>query len=330
MFIRPDMVGPRPLRPAAGAPVPNYVDHTVYPSTPILPVTIRGAQNGVMPGCRPAVPPPPAQPALVLVEPQMEKSLRSHVDYLHKAGAAIAVSEPEGPHGPDVSTPQHDHARLQAKRIYLTERLAGHQNAGHSPNHPDVQQRQQALESVETKLKNYEAAGIRSTPDHHDDWLHHYSKNPQGHSEAHVSAGISAHIGHLGGERAQAERKKMAGPSGSMGLEVHPDAPHSTHDAFKKPSSIDAMISQARSSTPSMGSSPQKETVSLKKPVSRPEGTGVTVRSPGVSKSKSDDWIGEKIRILMHEGKPQKQAIAIAYSMAGRAKKSQPPLMLSV
>lgn len=40
-----------------------------------------------------------------------------------------------------------------------------------------------------------------------------------------------------------------------------------------------------------------------------------------LEKSKSDDWISNKIRILMHEGKPQDQAIAIAYSMAGRSRK---------
>ena len=256
MFLRSDMIGPRPLRPSAAAPVSNYVDYDGYQSMDLSPITVRGAQNGVMPGCRPAVPPPPPQPALVLVEPPMNKSLRAHVDVLHKAEPPIAVSEPDHPHGPDVSTPQHDHARLQAKKVYLTERLAGHKNAGHPVNHPDVQQRQQALQSVETKLQNHEAAGVYSTPDHHEDWLHHYSRNPQGHSQEHVSAGLSAHIGHLGGEHVRAERQKMAGPSGPMSAEVHPDASHATHDAFKKPSSIEQMIQQARSSaTPSVSSS---------------------------------------------------------------------------
>ena len=36
---------------------------------------------------------------------------------------------------------------------------------------------------------------------------------------------------------------------------------------------------------------------------------------------KGDDWISAKIKKLMDEGYPQKQAIAIAYSMAGRSKK---------
>lgn len=38
-------------------------------------------------------------------------------------------------------------------------------------------------------------------------------------------------------------------------------------------------------------------------------------------KGKSKDAISENIRRLRHEGYPQKQAIAIAYSEAGRSKK---------
>lgn len=358
MTTRPDMIGPRPLRPSAGAPLPNYIDHSRYPDVHQAPITTPGAQNGVMPGCRPAPAPTPPQPALIIVEPPMEKAvkavdgilsepflrqweagvksfalykaIRRHVEYLHKADPAIAVSE-EHPHGPDVSTPHHDHARLQAKRVYLTERLAGHRNAGHSPDHPDVQKRQQALGTVEEKLKNYEAAGIQSGPEHHEDWLHHYSKNPAGHSEEHVSAGMSAHIGHLGGEKVQKERQKMSGPSGSMGLKVHPDAPHETHQAMsRKPGST--ALGTLGSSAHTPGS----------KPVGGEAGTRV-MRAPQAQKSaplflafakgedkKGDDWISNKISLLMHEGKPQKQAIAIAYSMAGRARKSQPALFLSV
>lgn len=38
--------------------------------------------------------------------------------------------------------------------------------------------------------------------------------------------------------------------------------------------------------------------------------------------TKSDEWISNKIRYLVkEEGKPQDQAIAIAYSMAGRSRK---------
>lgn len=41
-----------------------------------------------------------------------------------------------------------------------------------------------------------------------------------------------------------------------------------------------------------------------------------------ISKAKSDEWISDKISYLMkEEGKPQKQAIVIAYSMAGRSRK---------
>lgn len=43
--------------------------------------------------------------------------------------------------------------------------------------------------------------------------------------------------------------------------------------------------------------------------------------SPRVRKTKipraKQRWISEKIRLLVHEGKPQRQAIAIAYRMAG-------------
>jgi hypothetical protein len=35
--------------------------------------------------------------------------------------------------------------------------------------------------------------------------------------------------------------------------------------------------------------------------------------------------IGENIRTEMHAGKPQKQAIAIAYSMAGKSRKKKMP-----
>lgn len=39
-----------------------------------------------------------------------------------------------------------------------------------------------------------------------------------------------------------------------------------------------------------------------------------------VKRKKSKKWISAKIRKLVVEGKPQKQAIAIAHSMAGASK----------
>ncbi len=42
-----------------------------------------------------------------------------------------------------------------------------------------------------------------------------------------------------------------------------------------------------------------------------------------IAKSKSETFISQKIKKLMDEGYPQKQAIAIAYNMAGQSKKSK-------
>jgi hypothetical protein len=42
-----------------------------------------------------------------------------------------------------------------------------------------------------------------------------------------------------------------------------------------------------------------------------------------LKKGKSDKTVSSNIRTLMHEGRPQKQAIAIAYAKAGRTKQKK-------
>lgn len=38
---------------------------------------------------------------------------------------------------------------------------------------------------------------------------------------------------------------------------------------------------------------------------------------------KSDAWVSAKIQKLRHEGYPEKQSVAIAFSMAGRPKRTK-------
>jgi hypothetical protein len=250
------------------------------------------------------------------------KAIRDHVDCLHKA--QIAVSEAEHPHGPDVSTPQHDHARLQAKKVYLTERLAGHKNAKIPDNHPEVVQHQEALGSVETKLKDYESQGIKSGPQHHDDWMKHYMRNPEGkHSEEHVSAGLSAHTGFLGGPEVQKQRQQIAGPKTAT-TSTEMAIGKVQMQAKKRPPLHEAMAQLQEESRV------QEKRIAQKGIRSGSEDALLMLSFVKGDEKKGDDWISNKIRLLMHEGKPQDQAIAIAYSMAGRARKSQPSLFLSV
>lgn len=46
-------------------------------------------------------------------------------------------------------------------------------------------------------------------------------------------------------------------------------------------------------------------------------------RSRSRRRSRKQDCVSRKIRILRKEGYPQRQAIAIAYSMCGRARRSR-------
>lgn len=39
--------------------------------------------------------------------------------------------------------------------------------------------------------------------------------------------------------------------------------------------------------------------------------------------AKSKKWISNKIRLLVQEGKPQQQAVAIAHSMAGKKRRKK-------
>jgi len=313
-MIRADMIGPRRLvsaeRPSA------FLGGIVMEKSPLQaevgPVSTQGMVNGVITGLRP---PSPPQPALVIRDDltkgmDLFKAVRAHADYLHKA--AIDVSEGAHPEGPDVSSPEHKHARLQAMKVHLTEKLNGHQASGHDATHPDVQRRINLLADTNRKIQHLEGLGITSGPDHHYDMMMHYARNPKSYSEPHVSAALSAHIGVLGGKATQEARApwKIGTEEGGPTYQVAtPMAERQLEQSdrlkgSKKPMSD--LLTQARQSQ-----------------IVDPHGATFarSILEGMMRKSKSDQWVSDKIRLLMHEGKPQDQAIAIAYSMAGRSKK---------
>jgi hypothetical protein len=329
---RPDMIGIRPLRPAANAPQAIEAP-VVYPDfRSALPLSRGGMICGVMPGCRPPAPAPPPQPALVIRE-TMEKSM--DLLEIHKSlmKGPFPISEPSKV--PDVSTPKHEHARLQAKKIYLQEKLAQHQAAGHHPDHPEVTQRRNAMGVVDSKLKDLEAAGHASDPSHHSDWMHYLSKNPGGRfTPEHVNTGLSAHLSALGGAKTQAARRSMgiAPGMGSQATKQPLKEKVSATDPTVLNTAVAPVTGQTKAEVPSARPEPKQKWGSTGGPQLSLMRAMIELLDMVKSKEKkSDDWISDKIRLLMHEGKPQDQAIAIAYSMAGRSrvKKSNPPLIIS-
>lgn len=174
----------------------------------------------------------------VLAEAILAKALREHVDYLHKAfsnddqifkagtHAYIPVHEPDTgkeKSSPDVSSLEHQHARLQANRTFLQERLQGHHNEGHGPGHPDVQRRQGLLKQVNGEISHLESFGVKSGPDHHYDWMAHYSTG-QGKNSSEAGKMLSAHTGTLASPGAKQTRKDLAGSADTSTLAAHPNA----------------------------------------------------------------------------------------------------------
>lgn len=335
--MRYDLIGPRRLRPA-------------------LPEPLRASQPALVV----AIP-----HLLSKADVELYKALRGHVEWLNKAlegrRAAEAWEAFEAPkrkgeaptglyertkfwskwEGPleddpvaherymDVSTPEHDHARLMAKRSYLMDKIQGHLNAGHSADHPVFQQRRKVLGQVSQKLRSYANRGISSTAEHHSDWQKHYARNFAGkYSPEHTDTGVTYH-GRAANVRPTPEQRelhqKMAVP-GPM------HAPVETHLSTPKEFHISPLFGPTKEASPGVMPKVQGATTAIAKkpPEVGPRGAAV-MQTPHVEKGerKSDNWISNKIRLLVHEGKPQDQAIATAYSMAGRARKSV-PLFLSV
>lgn len=338
--MRYDLIGPRSLRPAVQEP-----------SRPPQPALVL------------------VEPQILSkADIELFKAIREHVDCLNKALSGKQAAEawekfeapkhegsmPTGLHqmakfsrqweGPqhvavrsghvDVSSPEHDHARLVAKRAYLHDKIQGHANAGHDWSHPMLQHRQRVLSQVEDKLKSYADRGVKSGPDHHKDWVVHYSGPQHGHSDEHASTGTTYHT-RVQNPTPSEQQKELWTKTASPG----------TGGAKTDESHVDvtgAFSPQTHPHEAKTGKMSAQEISTMKKvaqpPARGPKGTAV-VSTPHVSKgndplfvkgdTKGDKWISDKISLLVREGKPQKQAVAIAFDMAGRARKSA-PLFLSV
>jgi hypothetical protein len=270
----------------------------------------------------------------------LAKAIQAHADALEKSENMFEEAKPPI----DVSTPQHEHARLVAKRQYLTDKLDAHKRAMHPEDHPDVSHRNKVLGQVSRNIEHLEGQGITSGPQHHADWMHHYSKLPENKTESmhpeDINTALHAHMGVLAGPKAKEMRRDVAGThSGGSTTVPHMSLPFAQ---YKRLGGDPSDYRRADTKKVSMTGATQKE-----KDIVGHSGTAVTKRSASVSvpenqpvrskpmeaaaksfplfvdlsKSKSDDWVSNKINLLMHEGKPQDQAIAIAYSMAGRSKK---------
>lgn len=223
-----------------------------------------------------------------------------------------------------VDTPEHEHARLQAKQLHLQDLMVHHQNAGHHPDHPDVKQHAEMLDTVTKKIKNLEAAGHASSREHHEDWLSHLVANPKSeHAGGNTDAALSAHFAMLRPGRQQ-QRKEMGVSTVRRHVPRTKEVPATRITA--SPTSEKETRAMPKPGAPTRSTSTGGPQLAMMRSM-------MAILDMAKSKGKkSDDWISNKIRLLMHEGKPQDQAIAIAYSMAGRSrvKKSRPKLIVNV
>jgi len=388
--VRADMISSRRLRPAgvSGQQISFVVDEARPLVNLMGPVTTRGTFHGVTPGCHAALPAPPPQPALVICDGlskshpavKLAKAIQAHAEAMSKAETMFEGGQPPV----DVSTPQHEHARLTAKKTYLEGKLDAHQRSMHPADHPDVAHRTKVLGQVNQKLSSMESQGIKSGPEHHEDWLHHYSTRSDLHPDD-VNTALHSHMGVLASPKAKTMRRETEGTQrGAATPEIHPAVPGVDAHELKSRPKLQDMLSQLRSE-PNLGAVkglflrsnlfgkstpparlglPHKQEdfdrvsdkankigtsfgfdmeahrqncrfpyhlgshryekldhaeMALDSSAEKQRGAKARMKQ-GVSKAKGKEWISEKIRLLMHEGKPQDQAIAIAHSMAGRGK----------